>query len=120
MRLLALAALVLAFSQPASGDEGCVIPPGPPCLPFSDPRWEDPTCKASIGACWYLLTGTVSGPPVTEATVTIVPVCGNPGSHTALREAAFAVLSELNAEEIEVTVITKPCSDGGYADVKIG
>ena len=120
MRVVLLAVMALAVGLPAQAGERCVIPPGPPCLPFDDPRWEDPACKISVGACWYILTESVRGPLITEATVTIVPVCEDPDSHSALKDAAFSLLSGLPADEIEVTVVTKPCSGDGYADIKIG
>lgn len=117
MRCLALAALLLVFSEPARAE--CVIPPGPPCLPFDDPRWEDPSCTVSVGSCWYVLTETVDEPLITRATVIITPICDEPESGPALREAAFKVLSGLDAYEIEVSMTTEYCSDTGYADIKI-
>lgn len=50
----------------------------------------------------------------------ITPICGDPESGPALREAAFKVLSGLDAYEIEVSMTTEYCSDTGYADIKIG
>ena len=118
MRLLALVALSIALSGTAHAD--CVIPPGPPCLPFDDPRWEDPACRVSVGSCWYILTETVEEPLITKATVEITPICSDPESGSALKDAAFKVLSGLDAYEIEVTVVTGQCSTSGHADIKIG
>ncbi len=118
MRLLTLVALSIALSGTAHAD--CVIPPGPPCLPFDDPRWEDPSCKVSVGSCWYVLTKTVDEPLITKAIVRITPICNEPDSGSALKDAAFKVLSGLDAYEIEVSVTTEYCADTGYADIKIG
>ena len=120
MNLLRLAALAVVLGGTARAEEDCVIPPGPPCLAFDDPRWENPNCKVSVGSCWYVLTESVKEPLIKEATVTIVPVCSDPSSHAALKDAAFKLLSGLPAYEIEVTVVTEPCSSDGYADIKIG
>jgi len=118
VRPLALAALLLVFAEPARAE--CVIPPGPPCLPFDDPRWEDPSCKVSVGSCWHILTETIERPLITKATVRITPICNDPESGPALRDAAFKVLSKLDAYEIEVTATTGQCSSSGHADIKIG
>lgn len=97
----------------------CLIPPGPPCLPFSDPRWSNPDCEIPTGACFYLLTGTKQRAQVSAAVVTISPVCDDPGSHKELRDAAIGLLYGLQGESVEVVINTAKCSGDGYADIQV-
>lgn len=117
MRAFVLLATLFAWQPATAGD--CVVPTAPPCLPFDDPRWSNPNCKVSKGACFYVLTEIVDGKKISRASLVISPRCEESGSENSLERAAMTLLAELQDKRALVFKEVVECSKEGFVDIKI-
>lgn len=115
--------IFLLLSLTANGqdavDEGaCIVPPGPPCISWRDPRLTTPGCYIAEGACFSFLWNEYQQALVTKAQIRLVPKCGSEDESTAeLTKKAADYFESVQSTPVETETVLLPCATEGYLDI---